>query len=1858
MLAISSVLGKLVADHHKYALSSGRDSRMLVPGLTNRISREIHEYLRGKGITAYLVIGDDLLPDEEKSWIRPIGLTSKRIGSFVATACPGQLAHIQDSIRGSGGAIRSVTFSEEWPWIDVGTEAFRFCGTVLRDLVALWTDDEDERKWLTEFVLSGLLPSTRSSSQRTGLLLEDILGDFSSSLYPELDDIRLKILFHAGVPRTDGNVPLVPALLRNTSRLCNKIVERCRKEEGARQQALEMVLKVIPSGEQAIAREALSILLDGIGQSKTLDLGILAFFSCWAGNVAYWSVLNASRLERIFEIEVRQPAEVTCAVECERAIVSAQGNALATFHGEDIRFSGTYKIPPDEFERHTWTLSLTYRRSVLENQELETPEGNFSFLIESDSAFNRYRSALPLKISLLADEETRAEGRIRLYLCGTERPAFALVDPVFEVVDASTPTEEETPDKKIESNEASHVYLFSHDDQEPTLLDGDEIELPIIETGQQGIWRSSEKIDPLDDPSGQVTRICQFGPLVSIINFEAKDIERGEFTIEDELRVQIAGKRESNLQELVTLFGGESREPYRRLGKINELSRKRILLANDVTVEQGWRPLLADLLGSNLEEAGSLGDFVNSRGQVEAPAFTTLTLPEPALLLLREYSSCRYSIIEAIQANLDSSGSILDHPDYASCPLYVDSRSTEMNGLMVRYLTAYRQLLNYVRESRASLEWSQLFVLIYLDCVVHWDGSVLKNSFFLIGPWHPMVLAKRYMIQAALWKRAKGLEETNGKVFRQLAVLIKGITGFRWLVGLHRDDRLLESLYVTPTSDPGWHLAIKPDLTTVVAQTSLGTLGNLLENLRDRFGLESSILQGGTEDLAHSALSNFLRAYPSRRSLGMRIRKGYSSTEILTSVDRFLREGEEQTEQGSQLPGGIHLFFQEPLAEFVGGSWSAPPVLMYQFDNDDECFREAAPDIYLLAPTGEVSFRQAEERSILPRGQSLQAAFYEPLCWLTEGQAQLPNSACLEHDEAPEQVDDPGTAFVGVSASVSAMPQNRMLMVRSVDLPQRLPCPWAVVPGGEVDPAVFVKYVRDGASRAIQDRALWDYRLDITGSRNTYYVLSIIPKGFGIAVNGFFDSGNAADQFIEDLGALGIAIGGEALKSGRHALGVVGLVGTIRLLKGIGGSSRGIFHEGNHCLGFLIPVDSFISFFGGKARGRAEERGDFKRTDLLAIQLVLPKDNASSLGIYACGIESKFVSQTFSQARAMEALRQAQASLEQFRLLVETSRQSWAMSERLGVLAIIRFGLRITSPSRQVDVQDWMEIERIVFGSILQGKYEFREAKYDAIVVSTEGQLPGVAESNSLPEGLWVRITRDHWPGINDTPQLEAIREELSEVFDIPSGSCGSAEVTGQTPSPAPESAEASPAETGSETSPVESATLPESGVDSETPVGETQPRSDSHEETATTVGPSVGTGPLRRIFLGVDNGRRPVFYDPQSPVDPLDNMNLMITGSSGTGKTQLLKYLICKLREQQKNVLILDFKNDFASDVVFASRADLERVFVSFDGLPFNPLIPYPLRHPGTGELVVQSGQHISGVAAVLKRTYGLGPQQQIAVKNAIVDSFTALGIPTAGTTRFSPEMDFPDLNNVGVTLEGTNQLAYNRLDPLFTLDLFRTEYRQHSFHALVNRSIILDLSQIPSDQIKNTLAELIVLSAHAYYNAQPHSGAIRQLLVFDEAHRVLTSDYMTSLVRECRAYGVGTVLSSQYPADFPAEISGSTATKILHSNGRDADKVRAIAQLIGCVGREAEISGLDRFQAFIDNRHSPHTLVRTMNYPLYLVWSQLASQNEISREAIAQVEGIDTDKLPAENLIKQLERLGLAEEREGFVRLLRRYE
>ncbi len=1849
LLNTSYVLGKLIETSARSAIDGNRDCRLLVPGLTPKIARQVHEYLLEhlpqNKVNSYLVIGEDEQPSEARGRIRAVGLTSKRLGSFIAIVNPGQLAQIQDSIRGSGGAIRSLAFSEEWPWIDNGSEQFRFEGSFLDTLVKEWSGDPAEQEWLRDFIQDGLLKYTRSHSQRAQVLLEEILGDFNPTLYPEVADVREKFLFHAGIPCPTGTVPTAKDTIQRSVKLCKDIVNLCQKEEDIREQTQGMVLEVadIPSNEREEVRQSLDQFLDGVGRSSTLDLGPLAFHGCWGHDhedTSHWRRLHADRLADLFDVRVRQKAEVSYDVRCDRGHIADNGKKLATFVGEEVVLDVKYKIPGDQFSDGSWSVQILNRQRAIIKQPLTDNEGEINLQLNTSSITNKYSHKIPLRIALISGKEVRADTRLNLHLCGEDRPAFVVVEHLFDVVDATGASEEVSSDKKINANNPVHLFLFSYGTGEVALCDEDDRAIDLIETEIKDIWRSAQRVDVTAEPSGQVTRISKFGNLSAVICIEATDLEKGEFTIEDELRVNVSWGKEKHLKELVNLFMGQAREPYSSLGQIDDAARKRIYLAKIVTTQTGWRPLLANLLGTDYSTSGSLGNFINYLGQVEAGEFTTLELPEEALLLLNVYSKARDAVLQEINSRVDTGSTKLEHPIYASHPIYAHDYSQHMEDLICEYLEAYRAILAYIKAAHTSLEWRQLFILTHVDCVVHWDNPHLRGAFFLIGPWHPLVVAKRFMVQAALYSRADRYlnDRVGGKTFRQLCSLLGQVQGFRWTLSLSADDRLVEPAFVSTTSDPGWHVAIKKNFPTLPAQEGITGLPELAKVLWLNLGLTMEIGKGGGQNLPVTALSNYLRAFPSRRSIGVRVRRGYAESEVVRDVDTYLHADEGPTEQGEQLPGGVRLYLEGSLDRDVDAKWSNPPLCIYQFKDDERCIQEGHPDIYMMPPLGEVSFKAAPNVHNIPRGTGRHAVFSEPLRRLEEGNTLIPKSFAYESDLPHEATAGIGGMFTAVLGQVTDVLDTQVATVSSIGLPQVLKAPWVVIPGQSIDPAILVKYVRDGADRSIQDRALWDYRLDLSGRLNSFYILSTIPHGFQVAVNGFFGRDDIAGQFIVELGKIGIAIGGEALKSGRHALGIIGLVGAVRLFVGQVSGRQVPLSSCSGPIGFLVPVDPFASFFGNNGLSGG------KRTDLLAIQLVLPNHGAGKMRISACGVESKYVSGTFGQTRAHVALEQGLATVQEFKELVVTSLKNGAIPERLGLLELLRFGLRVTGPSAPEEVDLWLDTEREVYQAILAGEYEYSDAVYRAVLVSTEGSLPGVAESRVLPEGLWIRLTKDHWPGIADTPQVDQIRQELCTVFGN----------TGRSPPrvPSPAGVPPAPRERDEPDEPPEDQSFPP-GPEPVDESGATCTVEPQVEEEPTE---SDRDAPLKGIFIGADESREMVYFNPQSPVDPLDNMNIMVTGSSGKGKTQFLKYLICKFRDQGKNVLILDFKNDFASDSTFCEKARLEKVFVTFDGLPYNPLIPYPIPHPVSGELYIQPSHHIAGIASVLKRTYRLGDQQQAAVKRAINMAFASVGIPTTGSTPFTSDILFPDFSDVGDLLQNENPTAYNRLDPLFTLDLFRNEYRDQSFHALVNRATVIDLSQIPSDEIKNALAQLIVLSAHAYYNAQPHSGTIRQFLVFDEAHRVLSSEYMLRLVRECRAYGVGTVLSSQYPSDFPGDISASMATKIIHGNDRDADRTRAIAQLLGCEGREGEIASLERFQAIVDNHHYPQTFLRTMNYPLYLIRIKLQELGVATREELSQADGVNTSQLPIVNLVHQLELLGLAEERDGRVVVIKR--
>lgn len=369
------------------------------------------------------------------------------------------------------------------------------------------------------------------------------------------------------------------------------------------------------------------------------------------------------------------------------------------------------------------------------------------------------------------------------------------------------------------------------------------------------------------------------------------------------------------------------------------------------------------------------------------------------------------------------------------------------------------------------------------------------------------------------------------------------------------------------------------------------------------------------------------------------------------------------------------------------------------------------------------------------------------------------------------------------------------------------------------------------------------------------------------------------------------------------------------------------------------------------------------------------------------------------------------------------------------------------------------------------------------------------------------------------------------------------------------------------------------------------------------------------------------VFYDPKCTGDNLSNMNVMITGSPGRGKTQLLKSMILQQRKQGVNLLIFDFKNDFG-DKEFLKQADLEYINLEIDGLPYNPLIPPKKRI--SDKNYINPGSHSIAISGVLKAVYGLGTQQEATLKNIIRNVYNKYGIDTlGGTIEYKDKLDFPVLNEVATSLLEEDEKAYARLDTIFSYGIFKKEFSNVPLSKLLNSSYVFNLSSITNDEVKNAVAKILVVSAHQYLNTLSHSQKLKNIFVFDEAHRFLGEPRLTSLVRECRAYGLAVWLSSQFPDDYPSEISGALETKIIHGNGTDEKRVRAIKKLTGFEGRIDIVKRLGLFESIFVNKHYGQALINNLTYPHALILIE-ASKNKAIK---------DDTKIPGVENVRQKE-------------------
>jgi len=317
------------------------------------------------------------------------------------------------------------------------------------------------------------------------------------------------------------------------------------------------------------------------------------------------------------------------------------------------------------------------------------------------------------------------------------------------------------------------------------------------------------------------------------------------------------------------------------------------------------------------------------------------------------------------------------------------------------------------------------------------------------------------------------------------------------------------------------------------------------------------------------------------------------------------------------------------------------------------------------------------------------------------------------------------------------------------------------------------------------------------------------------------------------------------------------------------------------------------------------------------------------------------------------------------------------------------------------------------------------------------------------------------------------------------------------------------------------------------------------------------------RALLGTAPGEygksREIWFDPAAPEDRLPNPHLMITGETGSGKTQATKSLLADLRPFEVPALILDFKDDY-SDPVYAETEGLNVYDPDDQTLPFNPLAPAV--DPRSGR--ANPTHHLHQLTDIIKRIYRLGDQQAYRLREAMKSVYEAAGVPIRA---FEPGTDqmYPAFEAVQEELrqDKENQALLGRMSPIFDLELFSSGAQVTDFASVAEQSTVIRLAQLPGDEVKNSVAEFFLMALYNYLIRQPQSHRLGRLAVLDEAWRLVESPFLEPLMREGRAFGLGVVIASQFPTDLPTPVAGSTATKLYFSQS-NVEQIRDIQRTI----------------------------------------------------------------------------------------------
>jgi len=303
---------------------------------------------------------------------------------------------------------------------------------------------------------------------------------------------------------------------------------------------------------------------------------------------------------------------------------------------------------------------------------------------------------------------------------------------------------------------------------------------------------------------------------------------------------------------------------------------------------------------------------------------------------------------------------------------------------------------------------------------------------------------------------------------------------------------------------------------------------------------------------------------------------------------------------------------------------------------------------------------------------------------------------------------------------------------------------------------------------------------------------------------------------------------------------------------------------------------------------------------------------------------------------------------------------------------------------------------------------------------------------------------------------------------------------------------------------------------------------------------------------------------------------HILITGMTGTGKTNLAFQMLRELKARDKPFMVFDWKQNYRDLRQLPDLKDTLVFTVARDTAPFhfNPLIPPPSVEPGLW---------LMKLVDVLKHAYFVGEGVEYLLRDALDKTYEACGFfdgSRSGTPTFFLVKHHVWTKRAHGRMSLWKASAMRVLETLcfrHGLGPVLNSEQQLNHEQLFNAGVILELDAL-SDSDKVFLTEALILWLYEFRKREGGREHFKHALIIEEAHHILSrlkessegaETIMETSLRQIREFGEAVIVIDQEPSKLSNSIKANTYCKITFALGNGKD-VEDIARCMGLTPEE----------------------------------------------------------------------------------------